>query len=158
MTSLKPKPQRFYNFWFIMMGYRSLALMLFLIGTIAYGCSRQAPAEDVDKAATQFFLRLKAAEYDAIYDDAYEAFKEQNPRDAVKDNLKQIISMGEPLSWNRVSMAFKEEGKKRIVLPVYSVTMQQNSSYITLKFVDDGGQWKLLGFAVSPRGLTPKLD
>lgn len=132
--------------------------MIFLAAALIFGCSRRAPDEDIDKAATQFFLRLKAAEYDAIYDDAYEPFKQQNSRATVKDNLKQIISMGEPLSWNRVSTYFKEEGKKRVALPVYSVTTQQSVSYITLKFVDDGGRWKLLGFAVSPRGLTPKLE
>ncbi|HXG65314.1 MAG TPA: hypothetical protein VNO70_09405 [Blastocatellia bacterium] len=110
----------------------------------------EAPTEDVDKAAALFFQRLNAAEYDAIYDDSAKHFKEQNTRPAVVDNLKQITAIGKPRQHARLSMTFEQEGDNRIALPVYGVFLDATSAEITLKFVDDRGEWKLLGFAVKP--------
>lgn len=120
--------------------------------TFSIGCSaREAPYEDVDKAAGLFFERLKAAEYDTIYDDSCEAFKEQKPRGEVLENLKKITALGRPQSYDRLSMLFDKDGKKRIASPIYAVTFDQTKGEITLTFRDDGGEWKLLGFSVKNR-------
>jgi hypothetical protein len=120
------------------------------------GCSaREAPYEDIDKAAGLFFERLKAAEYDSIYDDSCEAFKEQKTRGEVLENLKKITAIGRPQDYDRLSMFFEKDGKKRIANPVYTVRFDQSQGEITLTFRDDDGEWKLLGFAVKQRGGTP---
>jgi hypothetical protein len=136
------------------MSQKLISLFWLLSILAAAGCSRQAHPEDVDKAASQFFERLREAKYDAIYDDAAESFKSQNARAAVIDNLKQIISYGRPHQWSRLQMAFADEGRAQVALPVYAVQTDQAPSEVALKFIDDGGQWKLLGFAFRPRG-TP---
>jgi hypothetical protein len=133
---------------------RKLILLPLLLSVLSVGgCSRKALPEDVDKAAAQFFERLKEANYDAIYDDAANSFKNQNARTTVIDNLKQIVSYGKPQQWSRLQMAFADEGRARVALPVYAVQTDQVPSEVALKFVDDGGRWKLLGFAFKPRGI-----
>ncbi len=115
------------------------------------GCTHEAPTEDVDKAATQFFLRLQAAKYDEIYDQADENLKDQKPRAAVVDDLQKLITYGRPQAWPRLSMALgTEKGDKRVAVPVYSLKTDNITSEISLKFIDVDGEWKLLGFAVTP--------
>ena len=132
-------------------------LVAVLLLTFAVGCSaREAPYEDIDKAAGLFFERLKSAEYDTIYDDSCEAFKEQKTRSEVLENLKKITALGRPQSYDRLSMMFDKDGKKRIANPIYAVTFDQTRGEITLTFRDDDGEWKLLGFSVKNRvGPTP---
>jgi len=115
-------------------------------------CSREAPATDVDKAAAQFFQRLNAAQYDLIYNDASEPFKSQNTKAAVQDNLVQIAGKGRVQSWVRISMTFTTEKNTQVALPIYNVAQEQVTSDFTVEFIDDHGEWKLLGFAVRPHG------
>jgi hypothetical protein len=122
-----------------------LALMLMT------GCTHEAPTEDVDKAAAQFFLRLQAAQYDKIYDDADAHFKEQKPRAAVLDDLQKLVGYGRPQDWHRLSMTLgTEAGQKRVAVPLYTLQTDNLTSEISLKFTDNDGEWKLLGFAVTP--------
>jgi hypothetical protein len=115
------------------------------------GCKHEAPTEDVDKAAAQFFLRLQAAQYDQIYDQADENLKDQKPRAAVLDDLQKLISYGRPQEWHRLSMALgTEKVDKRVAVPVYTLRTDNITSEISLKFIDVDGEWKLLGFAVTP--------
>ena len=123
---------------------------LFLVSPLA-GCSSEARPEDVDKAAGVFFERLKSAEYDAIYDDAAQAFKDQNSRAATLDNLKQITAIGRIALHKRISMTFGKEGDGRISTPVYAVIFDASRTEITLTFLDARGDWKLLGFSVKQR-------
>ncbi|HLG17019.1 MAG TPA: hypothetical protein VJH03_21325 [Blastocatellia bacterium] len=130
-----------------------MVLCLALVSTAPItGCSKEARSEDVDKAADVFFERLKSAEYDAIYDDAAQPFKEQNSRAATLDNLKQIAAMGRIMKHTRLSMSFDKEGGARICLPAYAVIFDAARAEITLKFLDAGGEWKVLGFFVKTRG------
>lgn len=134
---------------------RTLAFAV--VFTLLAGCSsRPAPYEDIDKAAGLFFERLKAAQYDTIYDDSCESFKKQKTRAEVVDNLKSITAMGRPVTYDRLSMLFDKDGKKRVALPNYAVLLEQAKAEITLTFRDDDGEWKLLGFSVKTRGGNPQ--
>jgi hypothetical protein len=137
--------------WFV---GRAIAAALLLAGMA--GCSAsEAPYEDIDKAAGLFFNRLQDAQYDAIYEDSSEEFQQNKTRTEVVDNLKQITAMGRPQSYNRLSMTFDKDGKKRLALPIYSVPLEYAGAEITLTFRDDGGEWKLMGFSVKSRGGAP---
>ena len=119
------------------------------------GCHHEAPTEDIDKAAAQFFLRLKDAQYDQIYDQADENLKEQKPKAAVVDDLQKLISYGRPQEWHRLSMTLgTEKGDKRVAVPLYTLKTDNIPSEVSLKFIDDDGEWKLLGFAVTPHPRT----
>jgi hypothetical protein len=115
-------------------------------------CSREAPTEDIDKAASLFFDRMKAAEYDTIYDDSSDTFKKAKSRAEVVDNLKQLAALGRPQNYSRLSMSYDSLESKRMVHPVYAVLTEQSRADVTLSFVDNSGEWKLVGFAVKPRG------
>ena len=69
---------------------RRFIIPLLAMALIA-GCHHEAPTEDIDKAAAQFFLRLQSAQYDQIYDEADENLKEQKPRAAVIDDLQKLM-------------------------------------------------------------------
>jgi len=119
------------------------------------GCHHEAPTEDIDKAAAQFFLRLQDAQYDQIYDQADENLKEQKPKAAVVDDLQKLISYGRPQEWHRLSMTLgTEKGDKRVAVPLYTLKTDNIPSEVSLKFIDDDGEWKLLGFAVTPHPRT----
>jgi len=118
---------------------------------IITGCTHKAPTEDIDKAAAQFFLRLQAAKYDEIYDQADESLKEQKPRAAVVDDLQKLITYGRPEDWHRLSMTLgTERGDKQVAVPLYTLKTDYITSEVSLKFIDVEGEWKLLGFAVKP--------
>ena len=128
-------------------------LVAALLLALLVGCSaREAPYEDIDKAAGLFFERLKGAEYDTIYRDSCESFQRQKTKQDVVENLKQITAMGQPQDYDRLKMLFDKDGNKRIAIPTYAVRLDQAQTEITLTFRDDGGEWKLLGFVVKTRG------
>lgn len=131
---------------------RFMAVLLLL--SLAGGCSKEAPPDDVDKAADFFFQRLKEADYDTIYDESARAFREQNARATITDNLMKIREYGGVRDWSRLSMTFEQEGNHRLARPAYSVRFDNLRCEVTFKFTDDGGQWKLLGFAVRPFGAS----
>ena len=115
------------------------------------GCNHEAPTEDIDKAAGQFFLRLQGAQYDQIYDQADDHLKDQKPRAAVVDDLQQLAAYGRPLEWHRLSMTLgTESNEKRVAVPLYTMRTENMTLEISLKFIDVEGEWKLLGFAVTP--------
>lgn len=131
---------------------RLMAVLLLL--SLTGGCSSHASPQEVDKAADAFFQRLKEADYDTIYDESARAFRDQNARSTVMDNLMKIREYGSVRESRRLSMTFEKEGGHQLALPVYSVRFDNLRCEVTFKFTDDGGQWKLLGFAVRPFGAS----
>ena len=115
------------------------------------GCSRQAPPEDVDKAATLFFQRLKDADYDTIYKDASTQFKTNKPREEVVERLKELTAKGRLQDFKRINTSYRDEGKDRVAMPVFGTTFEQSRGEITLSFIDEGGEWKLIAFAFKQR-------
>jgi hypothetical protein len=96
---------------------------------------------------------MKSAEYDAIYNDASEQFKDQVARATAMDNLKQVSAMGRIESFDRLSMKVEGEAKNRVASPVYTVLFDKARAEITVNFIDEGGEWKLIGFSVKPRNI-----
>lgn len=132
----------------------AVALTVVLVALWPTGCSllsHEAPSEDVDKAAALFFQRLNDADYDTIYNDASKGFKENKTRQTVTDNLKQLTEHGRLLTYGRLSMTFQGEGKERMAVPVYGASFERLAGEITLYFRDEGGEWKLFGFALKNR-------
>ena len=131
-----------------------VALVVFSIAMLPAGCSllsHEAPSDDIDKAAAQFFQRLGNEEYDTIYNDAAKGFQATQTRQTVTDNLREVAERGKILDFQRISMSFQGEGKSRIATPVYRTSSQQARGEITLNFQDEGGEWKLFGFIYKPR-------
>ena len=119
------------------------------------GCSlraSEAPLEYVDKAAGLFFQRLNEADYEAIYDDASTRFKEKKTRDEIVNSLKELTQNGKVTHFARISSTIEGEGKDRIVGPVYATTFERNGGNLTLHFIDQGGEWRLIGFLLKLRG------
>lgn len=135
--------------------FRLLAFVT--IGALALlnsGCSvlsHEAPTEDADKAAALFFQRLDKQEYDVIYDDTASQFKENRTRQTVTDSLKELTANGKTLDFERTSMPISGEGKERTIQPVYRTAFERARGDVVLTFRDEGGEWKLLGFAFKPR-------
>ena len=119
------------------------------------GCSllsHQAPTEDVDKATGLFFQRLDHQDFNKIYDDCSKRFKTNKPRQTVVQSLAELAVNGKVEGrFQRSSMPIDDQGKERVVSPVYQVLFEQMPGEITLNVQDEGGEWKLLGFAFKPR-------
>jgi hypothetical protein len=129
-------------------------LLAVWLALIVVGCSQsEAPVHDIDKAAAVFFERVKSAEYDAIYNEASEHFKTQVARATAMDNLKQVSAMGRIEGFDRLSMRVEGEAKNRVASPVYTVLFDKARAEITVNFIDEGGEWKLIGFSVKPRSI-----
>jgi hypothetical protein len=129
-----------------------LAFILFSL--FISGCallSHEAPVEDIDKAAGLFVQRLNAAEYDAIYKDAAKKFKENQTKEYILDSLKELTAKGKLQNYQRVQMKYESETKDRIASPLYGVTFDQSRGDLTLNFIDEGGEWKLIGFTFKQR-------
>ena|SRR5438128_6045574 len=131
--------------------FGALVLIVLFVG----GCAvlpHEAPADDLDKAAALFVQRLNAAQYDVIYKDAASKFKEAQTKETILDSLKELTSRGKLQSFNRIQMKYEGENKERIASPVYFVAFDQSRGDLTLSFVDESGEWKLIGFAFKQRG------
>lgn len=115
-------------------------------------CTHKAPTTDIDKASAQFFILLRTGEFDRIYADSAQPFKDQNSRAQVVDDLGKMMTYGKPLQWRRLRMSFGDEGKVHVALPVYIVQSNTMNSEVSLKFGDIDGEWKLMGFAITPHG------
>ncbi len=127
---------------------------LFFIVMMQAGCSvlsHEAPTDDIDKAGALFFQRLGNEELDTIYNDSATDFKQNQTRQTVTDNLKQLIEKGKAVDFFRISMTFQGKGKSRIASPVFRVLSDRSKGELTLNFKDQGGEWKLIGFAYKPR-------
>jgi hypothetical protein len=117
-----------------------------LVFCILGACKRTAPVSDVDKAAGLFFLSVKQGEFDRIYNDSAQPFKDQQSRAQVAEKLQQIANYGQPQEWHRLGMQFGDEGKVHVAIPVYIVKTDKMDAEVTLKFGDIDGVWRLLGF------------
>ena len=129
-----------------------LALTLFSL--CLSGCallSHEAPPEDIDKAAGLFVQRLNEAQYDVIYKDTAKQFKENQTKDTILDSLKELGARGKLLTHQRIQMKYESGTKERIASPVYSVAFEQSRGELTLNFIDESGEWKLIGFAFKQR-------
>ena len=130
-----------------------IAFIVLLTVVVSAGCSllsREAPPEDVDKAAALFLQRLDNGDYDTIYNDLSKRFKKNKTRQTVTESLKQL-AYGKVVSYERVSMRFQGEGKDRMLIPVYMTTFEQAAGDLTLTFQDEDGEWKLLAFEFKRR-------
>jgi hypothetical protein len=118
------------------------------------GCSlrTEAPLEDVDKAAGLFFQRLTDADYEAIYKDTAAAFKQKKTHDEIISSLKELTENGKVVQYARVSTSFQGEGKDKILGAVYATTFERSGGNLTLYFIDESGEWRLIGFAWKKRG------
>jgi hypothetical protein len=127
---------------------------VFLVAICLSGCSvlsHEAPAEDVDKAAALFVQRLNAADYETIYKDSAEKFKESQTKETIVSSLKELTERGRLQSFHRIRMNYESGVKDRIVSPVYITAFEQSAGELTLNFVDTGGEWKLIGFSFKQR-------
>jgi len=121
-----------------------------LLVALAIGCSlrsHDAPPEDIDKAGALFFQRLNAAEYETIYKDTAKKFKENKTKETIIESLKELTAKGRAVNFKRGKMTFEGEGKNQIASPVFYVIFEQSRGELTLDFVDESGEWKLIGFA-----------
>lgn len=132
--------------------YRQMIAVL--LAAVLMGCSfrNEAPLEDVDKAAGLFFQRLTEADYETIYKDTAQRFKEKKTHDEIVGSLKELGDYGKVMHYGRNSTSFEGEGKDRIVAAVYGTTFERRGGNLTLYFVDEGGEWRLVGFAMKTRG------
>jgi hypothetical protein len=133
-----------------------LIMLVTIVGAavLSPGCSllsHEAPTEDADKAAGLFFQRLNNNQYDKIYDDAAKRFRTNKPRQVVTDSLKELTANGKVRDFERISMPIQGEGKDRMVQPVYKTLFESVAGDIYLTFLDEGGEWKLFGFAFKPK-------
>ncbi|HEY6331119.1 MAG TPA: hypothetical protein VI756_17455, partial [Blastocatellia bacterium] len=130
-------------------------LLLLIIATGLASCTHHAPPEDVDKAAAQFFLRLKSAEYGTIYDDATPKYKDAKSQAEAQGDLEKLAGLGRPEKWVRTSLAFNDKDKSHLALPTYILTTDQMSVTVTLTFEDDDGEWKFMAFSAMPHASHP---
>ena len=147
---------------------KAIILYLLLLTPACSLKSQEAPYEDVDKAAILFFDRVKASRYDEIYSDSAKSFQERNPKAEVLGNLKKMTELGKPETPVRMNMSYSNEEGKRTAMPNYAVLFNnsaagelktpdgqiapsQTKATVILKFVDDGGEWKLSAFEVRQR-------
>jgi hypothetical protein len=128
---------------------RIVIISFLLVFVVA--CAREAPTEDVDKAAALFFQRLNDAEYDTIYKDAATQFKKVQSRDVVVESLKELTAKGRLHEFRRINTTFQDIGKDRTAKPVFGTTFDQAKGEITLTFIDESGEWKLIEFAFKQR-------
>jgi hypothetical protein len=123
------------------------------IAALLAGCSlhSEAPLEDVEKAAALFFQRLQEADYDTIYKDTAKQFKQNKTRDEIIDSLKSVNSYGKFLGYQRTSAGYDGDPKDKLVKAIYAISFEQARGSLTLYFVDESGEWKLVGFAWKAR-------
>jgi hypothetical protein len=129
--------------------FRMIIISMLLVFMVA--CAPDAPPEDVDKAAALFFQRLNDAEYDTIYNDSSKQLKKNQTRDVVVESLKELIARGRVQDYKRINMAYNEQDKARIATPVYGTLFEQSKGELSLTFIDEGGEWKLIAFSLKPR-------
>src|SRR5262245_36120968 len=126
-----------------------------MLTVVLSGCamfSRKAPPEDIDKAAGLFVNRLNAQDYDKIYEDVARKFKAAKTKAEILENLRALGEHGKVLSHRRTSMSFAGEGRDMVAQPVYSSQFEKGFGDLILSFVDEGGEWKLVGFSLKVRG------
>ena len=129
-----------------------VSTVLIIVSAIFFNaCHSEAPTTDVDKAAAQFFERMKEAKLDLIYDDSAAMFKEQNPRVTLLESLRTLAEMGRIAAWTRISMTIEQEGKYRVVKPVYYIKTDHLIAEVMLKFIEEDSEWKFMGILIKHR-------
>lgn len=132
--------------------YRRMIPVTLAFWLTACAWGSEAPLEDVDKAAALFYQRLAEADYDAIYKDSATGFKEKKTQAEVVQNLTELAANGKVQHFTRISGGSEGEGKNARVFAVYATRFEQGAGNLTLSFVDEGGEWRLIGFALKLRG------
>lgn len=127
----------------------AVALAFSLAACASYG---EAPPVDVDKAAGLFYQRLAEADYDAIYQDTSQGFKDNKTREEIVARLTELATHGKVRQYTRISGGVEGEGKNARVFAVYTTRFEKAAGNLTLHFVDESGEWKLIGFALKMRG------
>lgn len=127
-----------------------VAALAFLLAACAW--YSEAPLEDVDKAAALFYQRLAEADYDAIYKDTAKGFKEKKTRAEIVESLTQLSTNGKVEHFARISGGAEGEGQNTRIFAVYATRFEQRAGNLTLNFVDENGEWRLIGFSLKLRG------
>jgi hypothetical protein len=130
-------------------------VLVALLAASAFGCSLsrpEAPPEDAEKAGAQFFERLKAAEYQTIYEDASQDLKKEKAQATFIDDLKKVTAVGRLVDYRRRGANFNKEGDKSFAVVTYILAFDQTRGDATLQFLDEGGEWKLSGYSFGTRG------
>jgi len=132
--------------------YRHLTAVLFVALLMGCALRSEAPLEDVDKAAGLFFQRLSEADYETIYKDTAKRFKEKKTHDEIISSLKELGEHGKVLQFARISTSREGEDKDPIIGATYGTTFERRGGNVTLYFVDESGEWRVVGFAMKSRG------
>jgi len=128
-------------------------IFVVLLSLLASSCftNSGAPPEDVDKAALQFFSRIKDADYNSVYDDAASGFKKDKTRDELVGNLTDLRSGGRVVGFSRLGTYFNNEGGKQVGVTTYLTQFERSKGEVKLFFIDESGEWKFSGFEFKPR-------
>lgn len=132
--------------------YRIMIAVALAFSLAACACYSKAPPEDIDKATGLFYQRLAEADYDAIYKDTAKGFKEKKTRAEIVESLTELAANGKVQQFVRISGGEEGEGKNARMFAVYATRFEQRSGNLTLYFVDESGEWRLIGFALKMRG------
>lgn len=132
--------------------YRTLIAVALAFPLAACAWYGEAPPEDIDKAAGLFYQRLAEADYDAIYEDTAKGFKDTKSRAEIVDSLTQLAAHGKVQQFTRISGGAEGEGGNARVFAVYTTRFEKAVGNLTIHFVDESGEWKLIGFALKLRG------
>jgi hypothetical protein len=132
--------------------YRKMIAVALAFSLAACAWYSEAPLEDVDKAAALFYQRLAEADYDAIYKDTAKGFKEKKTRAEIIESLTELAANGKVQEYVRISGGAEGEGKNARIFAVYATRFEKRSGNLTLYFVDESGEWRLIGFALKLRG------
>ncbi len=132
--------------------YRKMIAVALAFSLAACAWYSKAPLEDIDKAAGLFYQRLAEADYDAIYKDTAKGFKEKKTRAEIVESLTELATHGKVLQFTRISGGQEGEGENARIFAVYATRFEQRAGNLTLYFVDESGEWRLIGFALKVRG------
>ncbi|HSF24092.1 MAG TPA: hypothetical protein VLE20_07690 [Blastocatellia bacterium] len=132
--------------------FRTMITVALAFSLAACAWYAKAPPEDVDKAAALFYQRLAEADYDAIYKDSAKGFKEKKTRAEIIESLTELAANGKVQNFARISGGVEGEGENIRYFAVYATKFEQRAGNLTLYFVDESGEWRLIGFAVKFRG------
>jgi hypothetical protein len=122
------------------------AIVLVALALAGCGGSKEAPLTDAEKAGELFFQRFEQGKYQLIHSDGAQAFKEQVQAEEADAKLEQIAQYGKLHQRTLIKNPVEGEGKGRISTLVYMLLFDKARIEGTLKFLDQDGEWKLLGF------------
>ncbi len=127
------------------------AIVLVALALAGCGGSQEAPLEDVQKAGALFFQRFEQGRYELIHSDGSRAFKEQVQEEEAVTKLEQLAQYGKLHQHTLIKNPVEGEGKGRVATLVYTLLFDNARMQGELKFIDQDGEWKLLGFGYTPK-------